>query len=217
MAGISKAGRAALPVALAGVFVAGLASPATAAPARPAPAVAQAAVAQAAAARAAATVTESQWLADVGTSLAGARSYVEQRTSGANAAVRPAIVFDIDNTTLQTHFHPFSQPAVGPSLDLATYAHSRGVAVIFVTARPDFIDSLTRCALQRAGYPVDGLHGRDFGDLFQPVQEFKTAQRAEVELEGYTVIANVGNNTTDLTGGHAERTFKLPDYDGLLS
>ncbi|MCG6493816.1 HAD family acid phosphatase [Kitasatospora sp. A2-31] len=216
MAGISKVGRAALPVALAGAFVAALASPATAAPARPAPAVAQAA-APAAVARAAATVTESQWLADVKTSLAGARSYVEQRTSGAGAAVRPAIVFDIDNTTLQTHFHPFSQPAVGPSLDLATYAHSRGVAVIFVTARPDFIDSLTRCALQRAGYPVDGLHGRDFGDLFQPVQEFKTAQRAEVEQEGYTVIANVGNNTTDLTGGHAERTFKLPDYDGLLS
>ncbi|MFD0345765.1 HAD family acid phosphatase [Kitasatospora aburaviensis] len=71
------------------------------------------AAAPATAARAAATVTESQWLADVKTSLAGARGYVEQRTSGANAAVRPAIVFDIDNTTLQTH--PFSQPAVGPS------------------------------------------------------------------------------------------------------
>lgn len=162
-------------------------------------------------------MTESQWLADVRTALAPARGYIEQRTSGADAAVRPAIVFDIDNTTLQSHFHPFSQPAVGPSLDLAAYAHSRGVAVIFITARPDFIDSLTRCALQRAGYPVDGLYGRDLDDLFQPVQDFKTGQRTAVEQQGYTIIANVGNNTTDLVGGHADRTFKLPDYDGLLS
>ncbi|MEU7406546.1 hydrolase, partial [Streptomyces sp. NPDC044948] len=25
------------------------------------------------------------------------------------------------------------------------------------------------------------------------------------------------NSATDLSGGHAERTFKLPDYDGQLS
>ncbi|AUY53338.1 HAD family acid phosphatase [Streptomyces sp. CB01881] len=212
-------GRAAAPVVLAGALLAGLAGPAAAAaPAHSAPAVAQATVqAPAAAPLSAAGVTESQWLADVRAALAPARAYIEQRTSGAGAAVRPAIVFDIDNTTLQTHFHPFSQPAIGASLELATYAHARGVAVVFITARPDFIESLTRCALQRAGYPVDGLHGRDLDDLFQPVQDFKTAQRAAVEAEGYTIIANVGNNTTDLEGGHADRTFKLPDYNGLLS
>lgn len=213
MTGMRFVGRVAAPAVLTGMLLSGLAVPATAAPA---PVVA-AAPAAAPAAAAAQAVTEGQWLADVQAAVAPARSYIEQRTAGAGAGERLAIVFDIDNTTLQTHFHPFTQPAIASSLALADYARSRGVAVVFITARPDFIESVTRYSLQHAGYPVDGLHGRDLGDLFRPVQVFKTAKRAAVEQQGYTIIANVGNNTTDLAGGHAERTFKLPDYNGLLS
>ncbi|MFI6166527.1 HAD family acid phosphatase [Nocardia sp. NPDC051052] len=36
------------------------------------------------------------------------------------------------------------------------------------------------------------------------------AYRAQIEDDGYTIIQNVGNNWTDLNGGHAERTYKLP-------
>ncbi|MFI1828874.1 hypothetical protein ACH41E_20840 [Streptomyces sp. NPDC020412] len=38
-----------------------------------------------------------------------------------------------------------------------------------------------------------------------------------IEAKGYTIIANIGNRPTDLVGGHAERTFKLPDYGGKLT
>ncbi|GAA0671707.1 HAD family acid phosphatase [Kitasatospora atroaurantiaca] len=195
--------------ALTAVITAGLATPAVAAPAHPiavAPAVAASS----------STVTEAQWLADVSSAIAPARAYVEQRTAeptGENLA----IVFDIDNTTLATHFHPFAMSGIAPVVQLAQYAESRGVSLIFVTARPDFIDLATRISLGRAGYTVDGLHGRDLDDLFEPVQQFKTDQRIKVENQGYTIIANIGNNWTDLNGGHAERTFKLPDYNGLLS
>ncbi|GAA3483846.1 hypothetical protein GCM10018966_083780 [Streptomyces yanii] len=75
----------------------------------------------------------------------------------------------------------------------------------------------TRYNLKSVGYPVDGLYGRSIGDLFSEVSAFKTAQRAEIEKNGYTIIANIGNNTTHLTGGHAERAFNLPDYDCQLS
>jgi hypothetical protein len=44
----------------------------------------------------------------------------------------------------------------------------------------------------------------------------KTNARIAIENSGYTIVANVGNSATDLAGGHAERTFKLPDYDGQL-
>jgi len=216
MTAMRSVGRVAVPAALTGMLVSGLAGPAMAAPARPA-AVVAAAPALTAAPVSASTVTESQWLADAQAAVAPARSYIEQRTGGAGAGGRLAIVFDIDNTTLQTHFHPFTQPALASTLDLANFARSRGVAVIFITARPDFIESVTRYSLRHAGYTVDGLYGRDFDDLFQPVQDFKTDKRIAVEQQGYTIIANVGNNTTDLAGGHAERTFKLPDYNGLLS
>jgi len=197
--------------ALTAALTTGLATPAVAAPAQApaqAPAVAAPAISS--------TVTEEQWLADVKAAIAPARAYIEQRTAERTDEY-PAIVFDIDNTTLATHFHPFTMPGIAPVVELAQYARSRGVAIIFVTARVDFIDPITRHSLGEAGYTVDELRGRDLCDLFKSVQQFKTDERTEVEQEGYTIVASVGNNWTDLNGGHAERTFKLPDYDGLLS
>ncbi|MFF4958222.1 HAD family acid phosphatase [Streptomyces sp. NPDC001222] len=159
------------------------------------------------------------WQADVKAVIDQATPYVAQRTANA-AGQKLAIVFDIDNTTLETDFHPWYQlptPALQPSLQLAKYAKSRGVSVFFITARPGIIAAETKWNLKTVGYPVDGLYVRDLPDLFDEVSAYKTGKRAEIESQGYTIIANVGNNTSDLVGGHAERTFKLPDYNGQLS
>ncbi|WNZ06874.1 HAD family acid phosphatase [Streptomyces sp. 11x1] len=169
-------------------------------------------------AAAAAEVDYATWQKDVKTVIDTATPYIQQRTANSSGQ-RLAIVFDIDNTTLETHYTPWYQlptPALKPSLALAKYAKSRGVDVFFVTARPGIIESLTEWNLKNVGYPVDGLYVRDLPDLFSEVSAYKTASRADIESDGYTIIANVGNNTTDLVGGHAERTYKLPDYDGLL-
>ncbi|TQK51778.1 putative acid phosphatase of HAD superfamily subfamily IIIB [Streptomyces sp. SLBN-118] len=159
------------------------------------------------------------WQRDVSAVVATARPYVEKRTAGASGR-RLAMVLDIDNTSLETDFHYFWEyptPAIKPVLDLVRYADSRGVDIYFVTARPGIIASLTSYNLGKVGYPVDGLYVRDLPDLFEQVSAYKTEKRAEIEAKGYTIIANIGNNTSDLVGGHAERTFKLPDYDGKLS
>lgn len=40
----------------------------------------------------------------------------------------------------------------------------------------------------------------------------KTAARIDIESRlGYTIIANIGDQDSDLRGGHAERTFKVPN------
>ncbi|MER5183512.1 HAD family acid phosphatase [Streptomyces sp. NPDC002896] len=159
------------------------------------------------------------WQSDVRAVIDQALPYVQQRTANA-AGQKLAIVFDVDNTTLETDFHPWYElptPAVEPSLELARYAKSRGVDIFFVTARPGIIKSLTEANLKTVGYPVSGVYVRDLPDLFDEVSAYKTSKRAEIEARGYTIIANVGNNESDLVGGHAERTFKLPDYDGQLS
>ncbi|GAA2260454.1 hypothetical protein GCM10010145_31800 [Streptomyces ruber] len=197
-------------VALGAGGTVGLSAPATAAPA--------VAAAGAAAVRAA-DVDHATWQRDVQAVIDEARPYIEQRTEGA-AGQKLALVLDIDNTALETDFHPWYQlptPAARPTLDLATYARSRGVDIFFVTARPGIIESVTEWNLERVGYPVAGLHVRDLPDLFDEVSAYKTAKRAEIEAQGHTIIANIGNNDSDLVGGHAERTFKLPDYDGQLS
>ncbi|MER7910037.1 HAD family acid phosphatase [Streptomyces sp. NPDC096068] len=159
------------------------------------------------------------WRRDVAAVVAEARPYVEERAKGAGRE-KQALVLDIDNSSLETDFHPFWElptPAIAEVRALVRDAHARGVAVFFVTARPGIIHSLTDWNLKKAGYPVDGLYVRSLPDLFAEVSAYKTEKRAEIEAKGYTIIANIGNNTTDLVGGHAERTFKLPDYGGKLS
>ena len=166
----------------------------------------------------AADVDYATWQKDCQAVMDQALPYLKQRIAAAKPGEKQAIVFDIDNTTLETDFgFSYPQPANKPVLEAARYAQERGVALFFVTARPDIIRSFTEYNLKQAGYQVSGLYVRNFIDLFKNVAEYKTAQRVDVEKKGYTIIANIGNSATDLSGGHAEKTYKLPDYDGQLS
>ncbi|MFF7021645.1 HAD family acid phosphatase [Streptomyces klenkii] len=157
------------------------------------------------------------WQRDVQAVIDQALPYVKDRTANAHGR-KQAIVLDIDNSSLETDFHwTYPTPAIKPVLDLTRYANAHGAAIFFVTARPGILDGLTEHNLRNVGYPVSGLYVRHLPDLFHEVSTYKTAKRAEIENNGYTIIANIGNNNSDLVGGHAERTFKLPDYDGKLS
>jgi predicted secreted acid phosphatase len=186
--------------------------------AAPADAAAPAGAPTAVTAAAAADVDYATWQKDCQAVMDQALPYLKQRIAAAKPGEKQAIVFDIDNTTLETDFgFSYPQPANKPVLEAARYAQERGVALFFVTARPGIIYSVTEYNLKQAGYQVSGLYVRNFIDLFKNVAEYKTAQRVDVEKKGYTIIANIGNSATDLSGGHAEKTYKLPDYDGQLS
>ena len=203
--------RASVTAVSAAALVA-LAAPAEAtAPASPA-------VSPVAAATAAADVDYDTWQRDCRAVMDQALPYLKQRIGDTGPGEKQAIVLDVDNTALETDFgFSFPQPANEPVLEVAEYAQEHGVAVFFVTARPGIIHAPTDWNLDHAGYESSGLYVRGFFDLFKNVADYKTAQRAHIEAKGYTIIANIGNSATDLSGGHAERTFKLPDYDGQLS
>jgi len=165
------------------------------------------------------TVTEAQWLSDVAAVTAPAQTYIDSRAAANSSGAKLAIVLDIDNTSLETHFEGAgtSTPATPPVLALAQDAHAKGVGVFFISARSDLFNSVTKSNLTKVGYTVDGLSARTVAQLVsESVADFKTSQRKALEAEGYDIIANIGNNTTDLTGGYADTTYKLPDYDGLL-
>jgi hypothetical protein len=111
-------------------------------------------------------------------------------------------------------------PAIKPTLDLFNAAKSRGVAVFFVTGRQDDtpagsdVDGVetaaTKLNLRNAGYAGwDGLYLRR--PKPQSVAEYKRDARIAIEALGYTIIANMGDQESDLAFGHAERTFKLPN------
>ncbi len=194
-----------------------LAVPAKATPSAAAPTTATAAL-PATAPALAADVDYDTWQRDCRAVMDQALPYVKQRIADARPGEKQAIVLDIDNTALETDFgFSFPQPANKPVLEVARYAEERGVTLFFVTARPGIIYAPTEWNLDHVGYESSGLYVRSFIDLFRNVAEYKTAQRVDIERKGYTIIANIGNSATDLSGGHAERTFKLPDYGGQLS
>ncbi|HET6474063.1 MAG TPA: HAD family acid phosphatase, partial [Pseudomonadales bacterium] len=77
----------------------------------------------------------------------------------------------------------------------------------FITARSENERAWTENGLKKAGYANwDGLVLRNVGGASGP---YKTAARAAIEAQGYTIIANVGDQESDLANGHAERVFKL--------
>lgn len=46
---------------------------------------------------------------------------------------------------------------------------------------------------------------------FASAVDFKAPERRKITEQGYTIILSVGDQESDLKGGYAERTFKLPN------
>ncbi len=104
--------------------------------------------------------------------------------------------------------------AIAPTLELFKAAEARHVAVFFITGRREAPEerAATEANLRKAGYDSwVRLYMRP-QDLHEPsVAPYKTQSRIDIEKQGYTIIANLGDQASDLAGGHAERAFKLPD------
>jgi predicted secreted acid phosphatase len=174
---------------------------------------------------------------DLATVAAAAKAYVEQRAS---EVTKPALVLDIDETSLsnwpQLDANDFGYipkgpcrnlpegpcgvvawdysmqaKAIAPTLDLFNAAKAKGVSIFFITGRRDSERRVTEANLRKEGYNGwTGLVTRP-QDQKGPVSDFKSGERAKIEAKGFTIIANMGDQPSDLAGGHAERGFLLPD------
>lgn len=141
-----------------------------------------------------------------------------------------AVVLDIDETSLsyyqnfskrQFHYHPkaakeeiltSNAPAIKPILNLYQNAVKNKVDVFFVTARRSYAHQATKRNLKVAGYTnYTGLYTRPASYKKQSIKAFKSDIRAKLEAQGYTIIASIGDQISDLEGGHAQKTFKIPN------
>jgi len=175
---------------------------------------------------------------DVAAVFANARSYVEQR---AGQVTKPALILDIDETSLSNWMNikaddfgfikggtcdrlpdgpcgfdewilKFMAPAIKPALNLFNAATAKGVAVFFITGRVDRERQATLWNLDRAGYEGWAkLITRPDNDTRPSIQPFKAEERSKIAAAGYTIIANVGDQQSDLDGGFAECPFKVPN------
>ncbi|HVT74777.1 MAG TPA: HAD family acid phosphatase [Lacunisphaera sp.] len=140
-----------------------------------------------------------------------------------------AIVFDLDETLLSnwpelsrlnfggerqamgTWFETASCPAIAPVKELYQHARQLGLQVIFITGRPERYRAATQRNLQAVGcgdYAEFILKPAEWKDT---AEKFKTAERQRLTAAGYVIIANIGDQQSDLAGGFSEKVFKLPD------
>jgi hypothetical protein len=182
---------------------------------------------------------------------------------GQPAAGIPAIVLDVDDTTLATWNYEIASdwdfnvgtnttavldqtfPAVPGMLAMVTQAKAEGYAIFFLTGRGASQHAATLGNLGHdgigmdVGYPVptqinateDGLFTKpavaDYPAYLQTAcaadpngscttSDYKTATRKHIEAEGYDIVGNFGDQFSDLVGGFADRTFKLPNPNYFL-
>lgn len=105
-----------------------------------------------------------------------------------------------------------SAKAVEPARKLFEAAKAKGVAVIFITGRTDSERDITILNLDHAGFEGwTELRTRPDRDDLPTVQAFKAAERTKIEAEGYTIVANVGDQFSDIEGKHSGCRFKVPN------
>jgi len=154
---------------------------------------------------------------------------------------RPAVVFDIDDTLLNTYDYEVAEqfgytpasnltwidaaafPAVSYMPQLVRFAASHGYAVFFITGRPQSQAAATIKDLTSAGYAAP-RPGRLF--LKPPTApaylhcanpsactttEYKSGTRKYISSLGYTIVADFGDQYSDLLGGDAGHQVKIPD------
>jgi len=161
---------------------------------------------------------------------------------------KPAILFDIDDTTLNTYsyeiyssfvYNPTSNaafvnagsasvfPAVPGMVDLEQKALAEGYTVFFLTGRPHNATtdqtSGTLANLRDAGYSVvdSQVYLKDASGATQPwlstcapsctTTQYKSLTREHIESLGYDIVANFGDQFSDLNGGFADKTVKMPN------
>jgi acid phosphatase len=101
--------------------------------------------------------------------------------------------------------------ALAPTLELAKLAKDHGIAVFFISGRPSNLQQATEKNLHDSGYEFDRVIIYPEGAHFNSAVDFKAAERRKLTEEGYTIILSMGDQWSDLNGGYAERTFKLPN------
>jgi hypothetical protein len=152
---------------------------------------------------------------------------------------KKAVLFDVDDTLLNTYsyeiysnfvYNPGTNAsfvnsltfrAVPHMVDLEQYAESKGYTVFFLTGRPETQRAGTIANLANEGYDVasDHLYLKDYtvDTWLSPCApacstiQYKSLTRAHIESMGYNIVANFGDQYSDLSGGYADKTFKLPN------
>jgi len=176
-------------------------------------------------------VDSGEYAQDIAEVAESVTAWIKARVERREPDEKLAIVLDIDETVLSNYpqmdredfaynrldwvawVDKAEAPAIEPMRQVYREARRRGVAVIFLTGRSDPAEKPgTLLNLEREG--MDDflrIFFKTDQDTAPTAAERKVKRRAEMEAQGWTIIASVGDQFSDFAGGHTERGFKLPN------
>ena len=166
-----------------------------------------------------------QWDKDIAAVTTKAQAALDKAI--AKKTKKPAVVFDIDDTLLSSYacskpqnFAPGAiagcvvtgnQTKIKSTIALYKYAQKKKVPVFVITARPEAIRPQTLTELNKMG--IKGYKGLSLkpATYTDPSQVgYKSGERKKIQAKGYTIVANLGDQKTDLQGGFG-KGFKIPN------
>ena len=169
-----------------------------------------------------------RWERDVARVFASARRSLLRALGRPSAPRRPAIVLDIDETSLSNYpclaavdfaltglvtcVTQSRSVVIAPARRLVDAARRRKVAVFFITGAPAALESARRANLRKAGFrgPLTVI-GRPSTSTESSLVPYKSRERRAIERRGYRILVNVGDQRSDLAGGHARARFLVPN------
>jgi len=157
------------------------------------------------------------------------RHVIRRAARGAKEGTKLAVVFDIDETALTNLAHMQAMDfgyvpnlwdewvaagqakAIIPVQTVYDTAVRLGLEVIFITGRKPSDALGTERNLREVGYETWAQIHYKPADHRGTARDFKVGVRKRLTQEGYVIIANLGDQQSDLLGGYAEKIFKLPN------
>lgn len=155
---------------------------------------------------------------------------LETRVSARKADEKLAIVVDIDETMLSNYeqldgsdycydttawntWVESGEPTpIEGAARLYAWTIENKVALVFLTGRKEPQRAATERALREAGFAEWAeLLLRDPSESELEASEFKAGRRAKLEEQGYTIVLTLGDQASDLEGGHSEQTLLMPN------
>lgn len=141
------------------------------------------------------------------------------------------VIFDIDETALDNYPHltevdygyikslwdewlmSGKSKSISKVKEFYDYLISKNIKVIFITGRNNEFYEITYKNLKDVGYSLfDTLITRNDFYKHKKAIEYKSKMRKELVNNGYHIIANIGDQWSDLEGGNSGIKIKLPNY-----
>ncbi len=158
-------------------------------------------------------------------------AWIEQRAAQRTPDERLVVLMDVDETVLSNYPQMDEQdfgyvpsvwvdwvdraaaPAIEPMKRVFEVARQHDMAVIFLTGRAEPDETVgTIKNLKEVGMgDYERIIFKGPTDTAPTAAERKLLRRIQLKEEGWTIIASLGDQGSDLAGGHAERIFKLPN------